>query len=193
MCRSSLTQVRTLLRAAGQGGEKVVDGGGEDELEAAAPIRPASGHPSGGSPPSGRAPARRVHLLHEEDDAAGADLASPRRDRADQRLRRPFSARPRVDPHRDELHLARVVAAERADDAGPALLVLRDEERLVGTVGGLGGPVAPDRLGLADGVFVARREDTPPPPGAGAAGCPASAADSSARIRLVSMRARLDD
>ena len=155
-----MTRMRTLLGPTASGTEKVVDRGGEDELEAAAPD--PDGHPVTcrveAGPEVERLP-RPVHLLHEEDDAASANLAPPRRDGSDQCLRRAFSACPRVDPHRDELHLARVVAAEAADDADPAVVVLDDEEGLVVTLRRLRRPVTPGRLGLADGVLVARREE----------------------------------
>src|SRR6478752_5480213 len=72
-----------------------------------------------------------VGLLHEEDDRRRAPAAGPPRNRADQVLCDAASARLRIDPHRDQLHLERVDADESADDAEPIAILLGDEERLL--------------------------------------------------------------
>jgi hypothetical protein len=47
------------------------------------------------------------------------------------------------------------VAAEAADDTGPALLVLRHEQHPLGPLGGGSRPVLPRFVGLANGILVA--------------------------------------
>jgi hypothetical protein len=137
------------------GREKLVDGCGEDQLEAGA--ADSDRHAVARRPEPGlevQRLAAGVDLLHEEDEAPRAEVASPRSDLADERLPDSLTARPRVHPHRDELDLAWVEPAEAADDARPALVVLGDEENLLDALGRLCRPVPPGRLRLADGVVV---------------------------------------